>query len=241
MTICNSTNSRERPLPDKFAIPLPAHPSHVMMEVYTSDSSDSDSRELRTLNYSRLELTPFALEATLLQQYPPITTPPPSQSPSPSSAVTTVQYLANGNSSSPPNNHHNAPAATITSSTDNRRYGDIETVLLAHNLLRTVPLSLARFANLHVLDISANGLTELPDFLAALPLTSLIAKNNALTDRSLPKTLLSRTGVLRELNLSGNQLTRFPDQILELRGLKYLYLGGNKIGAIPKDVWKVQR
>lgn len=207
------------------------------MEVYTSDSSDSDSRELRTLNYSRLELTPFALEATLLQQYPPITTPP--STPSPASAVQHHQYPA-----SSPNHNTNGAAAAITSSsssTDNRRYGDIETVLLAHNLLRTVPLSLARFFNLHVLDISANGLTELPDFLAALPLTSLIAKNNALTDRSLPKTMLSRTGVLRELNLSGNQLTRFPDQILELRGLKYLYLGGNKIGAIPKDVWKVQR
>lgn len=207
-----------------------------MMEVYTSDSSDSDSRELKTLNYSRLELTPFALEATLLQKYPVTTASPPS----PSSAHAQHQYLTNSSTAA------SAAASSIAAggaaaSTDKRRYGDIETVLLAHNLLRTVPLSLARFANLHVLDVSANGLTELPDFLAALPLTSLIAKNNALTDRSLPKTLLSRTGVLRELNLSGNQLTRFPDQILELRGLKYLYLGGNKIAAIPKDVWKVQR
>lgn len=172
-----------------------------MMEVYTSDSSDSDSRELKTLNYSRLELTPFALEATLLQRGGP--------------------SAAGGE----------RPA----------RNDDIETVLLAHNRLRTVPLSISRFVHLHVLDVSANGLTELPDFLATLPLTSLIAKNNALGEGSLPKTLLSRTGVLRELNLSGNRFVRFPEQILELHGLKYLYLGGNKIGAIPRDVWKVQR
>lgn len=197
-----------------------------MMEVYTSDSSDSDSREQKTLNFSRLELTPFALEATLLQQYPPIHSHTATHS-AHTSAVAAAAAVSS---------HHHQPSAA-----EQRRYGDIETVLLAHNLLRNVPLSLARFANLHVLDVSSNGLTELPDFLASLPLTSLIAKNNALTDVSMPKTLLSRTGVMRELNLSGNQLTRFPEQILELRGLKYLYLGGNKIGAIPKDVWKVQR
>lgn len=165
------------------------------MEVYTSDSSDSESRELKTLNYSRLELTPFTLEVTFLNLYP---------------------------------NHE-------------KRYGDIETILLNHNQLRTVPVSICRFNNLRILDLSSNQLTALPDFLVECPLTSLIAKNNQLTNDSLPKSLLSKSGMMRELNLSGNHFTHFPEQILELRGLKYLYLGGNKIAGISKDIWKVQR
>lgn len=164
------------------------------MEVYTSDSSDSESRELKTLNYSRLQLTPFTLEVTFLNLYP-----------------------------------------------NERRYGDIETILLSHNQLRNVPVSICRFNNLRILDLSSNNLSSLPDFLTECPLTSLIAKNNQLTNESLPKSLLSKTGLMRELNLSGNHFTHFPEQILELRGLKYLYLGGNKIKGISKDIWKVQR
>lgn len=165
-----------------------------MMEVYTSDSSDSDSREQKTLNYGRLDFTTAILENTFLNLY-----------------------------------------ATEKS------YGTIETILLSHNYLSTVPMSISKFSSLHILDLSSNNLTSLPDFIVLCPLTSLIAKNNYLTNDSLPKSLLSKTGILRELNLSGNQFTHFPEQVLELRGLKYLYLGGNKITNISKDLWKVQR
>lgn len=164
-----------------------------MMEVYTSDSSDSESRELKSLNYARLELTATVLEDTFLKLYP-----------------------------------------------SDKAYGDIETMLLNHNLLKMVPISISKFTSLQVLDLSSNNLTTLPDFLMHCPLTSLIAKNNFLNNESLPKSLISKTGVLRELNLSGNFLSHFPDQVMELRGLKYLYMGGNKIKSIPKDIWKVQ-
>lgn len=165
-----------------------------MMEVYTSDSSDSDSREQKTLNFGRLEFSTIGLEDAFMHLYP-----------------------------------------------SDKTYGDIETILLSYNMLQSVPLSISKFSNLHILDLSSNNLTSLPDFLALCPLTSLIAKNNYLTNESLPKSLLSKTGILRELNLSGNSFSHFPEQVLELRGLKYLYLGGNKISNISKDIWKMQR
>uniref|UniRef100_T1DH18 Putative malignant fibrous histiocytoma amplified sequence 1 n=1 Tax=Anopheles aquasalis TaxID=42839 RepID=T1DH18_ANOAQ len=119
---------------------------------------------------------------------------------------------------------------------------DIETVLLNHNKLVRVPSSLADFTNLRVLDLSNNQLEELPDVITQCQLTTLIVKNNLLTDKSLPKSLLAAAGNgLRELNLSGNRFEHFPEQIIELRSLKYLYLGGNQITNVPKDIWKLQQ
>lgn len=117
---------------------------------------------------------------------------------------------------------------------------NVETLLLRHNRLTYTPGNLAKFINLHVLDISNCGLIKLPDSLSDCPLTTLIAKNNNLFNDSLPKSL-EAFNTLRELNLSGNQLSEFPEQILELQGLRYLYLGGNVISRITQDIWKLQR
>lgn len=121
-------------------------------------------------------------------------------------------------------------------------YGDIETVILYNNQLSSLPLSLAKFSNLHILDISNNYLTTLNiEVFVHCPLRTLIAKNNLLTNESLPKTFASKPGHLRELNLSGNQLTEFPPQVLGLNSsLKYLYLNGNHIKNIPNDIWKMK-
>lgn len=67
----------------------------------------------------------------------------------------------------------------------------------------------------------------------------LAVKNNNLSNESLPKSFVSKSGQLRELNLSGNSLKQFPEQILELKLLKYLYLGGNQIQSIHKDIWRL--
>lgn len=121
-------------------------------------------------------------------------------------------------------------------------YGDIETVILYNNQLSSLPLSLNKFCNLHILDISNNYLTTLNlEVFVHCPLKTLIAKNNLLTNESLPKTFPSKPGQLRELNLSGNQLTDFPPQVLCINSLKYLYLNGNHIQKIPNDIWKMKK
>lgn len=179
------------------------------MEVYTSDSSDTDSREQKTLDFGRMSLDLVTLE-----------------------------------------DHLASPQKALLKSS-----GDIETMLLNHNRLVGLPRLLLQFGNLKILDLSSNAITTLPDAVCQLPLVTLIAKNNLLTNASLPKSLLTKmangngngnaTGgtnsTLKELNLSGNQLTHFPEQVTELRHLKYLYLGGNKISSVSKDIWKMQR
>lgn len=163
------------------------------MDNYTSDSSDSDSHEQKTLDYSQLNLTVECLEENL---------------------------------------SHLHKISKLT---------EIETVLLNNNLISRLPAcTLTRFNNLHVLDLSANGLQQLPrDLMQVCPLTKLILKNNSLTNNALPKCF--RGSTLRELNLSGNLLTHFPEAVLELNNLRYLYLGANKIETIPKEIWRLQR
>lgn len=170
-----------------------------MLEEYSSDStegSDSESYERKTLDFGRLGLTLDCLEENL-------------------SHLHEISKLKG-----------------------------IEIVLLDHNVITSIStITLSRFKNLRVLDLSANGLTQLPqDLLQVCPLKKLILKNNLLTNGSLPKCFKSaKYSGLTELNLSGNLLRRFPDAVLELRNLKYLYLGANKITTISKDIWRLQR
>lgn len=129
---------------------------------------------------------------------------------------------------------------------DESSYEEIETVLLYSNHLSSLPLSLLKFTNLHTLDVSNNNLATLnAEIFLFCPLRTVIAKNNLLTNESLPKSFLSKAshklGQLRELNLSGNMLTRFPQQVLELHSIKYLYLNGNIIQSIDKDIWKLKK
>lgn len=170
-----------------------------MMEAYGSDSSDGSDNEVqetKTLDFGRLGLTLDCLEEHL-------------------SHLHGISKLR-----------------------------DIETVLLNQNLIATLPShTLSRFNNLRVLDLSSNGLTQLPqDLLQVCPLKKLILKNNLLTNGSLPKCFKSgKSNGLRELNLSGNLLKRFPDAVLELKNLRYLYLGANNIENISKDIWRLQK
>ncbi|CAH0560859.1 unnamed protein product [Brassicogethes aeneus] len=116
---------------------------------------------------------------------------------------------------------------------------DVENIILHHNQLNLLPVNLNKFSNMKVLDVSNNGLTILPDVFEYCSLTTLIAKNNSLSNDSLPKSF-NNTSTLRELNLNGNQITNFPEQILEFTNLKFLYLGGNGMLFISKNIYKLQ-
>jgi len=117
----------------------------------------------------------------------------------------------------------------------------IHTLILYQNQLVDVPLNVSIFKNLKVVDISSNRLKRLPDILLSFPLSTLIAKNNLLNNESLPKSFESVSGTLKNLNLSGNNLTHFPLQILEASNLLFVYLGGNRIESIPKEIAALSR
>lgn len=124
---------------------------------------------------------------------------------------------------------------------DNKKRSlEIDNIILHHNQLSSFPENIFRFTNLNSLDLSNNGLKILPDVLRFCPLVTFVAKNNFLTNESLPKTF-SEKNMLRELNLSGNHLRSFPEQICDLVNLKYLYLGGNKISNISRNIYKMSR
>lgn len=121
----------------------------------------------------------------------------------------------------------------------NKSIEEVENIMLHHNNLEVFPHTIQTFVNLKVLDISNNGLTALPDiFKHCRQLSSLIAKNNSLTNESLPKSFTVNFS-LRELNLNGNLLNNFPEQLFDLINLKYLYLGGNQIKNISRNIWKL--
>jgi Leucine-rich repeat (LRR) protein len=118
---------------------------------------------------------------------------------------------------------------------------NLETLLLFSNSLLSLPPTIVHFQCLRVLDISSNALTYLPSILTQCSLTTLIAKNNNLECDSFPKSFGLLQFSLKELNLSGNNLLTIPEQILDIRNLRYLHLGSNRIVDIPKDIKKLSR
>lgn len=116
----------------------------------------------------------------------------------------------------------------------------VDTMLLNHNAMLALPPAIDRFQHLRVLDISNNRLTHVPDFVARLPLTTLVAKNNLIDDEGFPKEF-GYAAHLKVLNVSGNRLSHFPQQLLSVTALEYLYMGSNNLIEIPKDVNRLIR
>lgn len=116
----------------------------------------------------------------------------------------------------------------------------VDTMLLNHNAMLTLPPIIDRFQHLRVLDISNNRLTHVPGFVARLPLTTLVAKNNLIDDDGFPKEF-GCVVHLKVLNISGNRLSHFPKQLLTVTTLEYLYMGSNNLVEVPKDVNKLIR
>lgn len=122
---------------------------------------------------------------------------------------------------------------------EKRTAEEIETIILNYNHLETLPINLFKFVNLKTLDVSYSGLCVLSDIFKHSSITTLIAKNNHLSNESLPKMFTSNAKV-REVNFSGNHFTAFPEQLLDFPNLKYLYLGSNQITMIPRNIKKLK-
>lgn len=94
---------------------------------------------------------------------------------------------------------------------------------------------LSAFVNVETLDLSSNCLKVVSEDICRLVnLRVLVIKENELSDTSLPKQLSYRLSKLELVNLSGNQFTQFPYQLLDCRSLREIYLGSNKIGMLPR-------
>jgi internalin A len=97
----------------------------------------------------------------------------------------------------------------------------------------------AKEEKLSRLDLSANGLTELPDSIAQLQnLTVLDLSYNRLT--KIPDSITQLRN-LTEFNLGGNKLTTLPDSIAQMQNLIGLDLGGNKLTEMPASIVQLSK
>lgn len=107
---------------------------------------------------------------------------------------------------------------------------------LDHNQITVLPRLIGTFVNLVSLDISNNQITVIsPSIVRLTKLKTLIARNNRLDDDAMPKDL----GLMQSLqvvNFAGNRLTKLPMQFTELRNLKCIYIGANRINCVPSEI-----
>ncbi|KAG5886603.1 hypothetical protein JTB14_001027 [Gonioctena quinquepunctata] len=110
----------------------------------------------------------------------------------------------------------------------------VTTVDLCKNKFTTVPSGLTIISDyITELNLSANLLSELPDFLADLAkLNFLDLSKNQL--KSLPDTFSTMVS-LRELILNNNKLAGIPDCIFGMIGVENLLMKENSIEEIPID------
>merc|ERR1719414_2357403 len=104
---------------------------------------------------------------------------------------------------------------------------------LANNELDALPPQLRRLSNLQTLILSNNPLShfQIRPLPALLDLRTLHLRNTQRTLANIPANLESLVH-LADVDLSQNQLTKIPEGILALPGLKRLNLGSNQIDEV---------
>ncbi len=89
-----------------------------------------------------------------------------------------------------------------------------------------------------ILDLSGQGLTEIPEAIGQLQnLNILNLSNNQISN--VPEAI-SNLQNLKELYLGNNQITEIPEAIGNLQNLTRLYLGNNRISEIPEATSQLQ-
>ena len=113
---------------------------------------------------------------------------------------------------------------------------------LANNELDALPPQLRRLSNLQTLILSNNPLShfQIRPLPALLDLRTLHLRNTQRTLANIPANLESLVH-LADVDLSQNQLTKIPEGILALPGLKRLNLGSNEIDEVSPliEQWTV--
>jgi Leucine-rich repeat (LRR) protein len=126
---------------------------------------------------------------------------------------------------------------------------------LSNNKLTTLPQSMKNLSSLSNLDIRRNSFELLPDFIGSMPLRSLNASGNKITDISIlgackelrvldmSSNSLKELGAvfelkneLRTLNLSNNFLKDIGSFLPVLESVQRLNLNGNLISELPTSV-----
>lgn len=116
--------------------------------------------------------------------------------------------------------------------------GNIRSLDLSVNKLKSIPDYIGSFTNLKHVNLSSNRLNTLPQTIGDLrKLETLDVSSNCLT--SLPTTL-EKLANLRTLVLKDNALTSFPLQIVQLKHLEVIDLSKNKISEIPDGIGGLQ-
>jgi len=112
-----------------------------------------------------------------------------------------------------------------------------------NNSIIALPQTLFKMRSLTVLDLSNNFIQKLPDEMGTdlKCLTHLYLRNNRLGDDDFPKDFGMMKVTLRDLNLSGNNLTTLPPSLLGLSGLRNLFIGANRLLRLPRGINQLKR
>ena len=90
-------------------------------------------------------------------------------------------------------------------------------------------------SKVHVLDLSAKGLKQVPPQVTAFSnLEVLFLYKNDLCE--LPSQI-AQLGDLRELNLHQNKISSLPRSFSRLKGLRRLLLGSNRLRTVPEEIF----
>ncbi|MCV6636653.1 leucine-rich repeat domain-containing protein [Candidatus Albibeggiatoa sp. nov. NOAA] len=110
----------------------------------------------------------------------------------------------------------------------------LQVVDLAANGLTELPAEIAQLENLTKLDISRNQLTSLPPEFGQLKhLSSLNVSQNSL--QTLPSEI-SQLQSLTELDISVNQFSVFPTELSPLQNLASLDISRNQLRTLPSEI-----